>query len=409
MSLASPQLILQHLDSQSICSPHDSEESVQSYILQDPGVDAEDASPTRRCQALLLLSGCMIIFHIIGIFVSSLIARIKSVQLITFSGTATLSLGSVTTVPPWQLFLLYGMAPLCLIFPLRVLQRHTLIATAALGQDILARACAGDLVMAPALQVLLDHYGIHGALRILAAWNFAVGVPIACVIRQFDATANGANTRDLLNEGPSVPDLMSFSGAVSLRVLAPGMTPGGARRNARYEHLVVYDGLSLFGAGMCTAYVRWLDAHDNGQWKWKTYNSASECAARSIKSMEVILPNAGVNPVNCALTDRISPRLIQGSYIEIDFEFDHHRFSANFKSDYIAHGFSKTSGDRIPEHPDWSLRTSRTRKDPRSLWLPARTGAEGTVFPGPRPFKDWNASLQKHRIALNRAQMQHLS
>jgi MFS family permease len=37
----------------------------------------------------------------------------------------------------------------------------------------------------------------------------------------------------------------------------------------RYEHVVVYDGLLLLCAGMCVAYVRWLDARDKGAWKWK--------------------------------------------------------------------------------------------------------------------------------------------
>jgi hypothetical protein len=37
----------------------------------------------------------------------------------------------------------------------------------------------------------------------------------------------------------------------------------------RYEHVVVYDGLLLLCAGMCVAYVRWLDARGKGVWKWK--------------------------------------------------------------------------------------------------------------------------------------------
>ncbi|KAJ7137533.1 hypothetical protein C8R43DRAFT_858204, partial [Mycena crocata] len=37
----------------------------------------------------------------------------------------------------------------------------------------------------------------------------------------------------------------------------------------RYGHVVVYDGLLLFCAGLCVAYVRWLDARDKGGWKWK--------------------------------------------------------------------------------------------------------------------------------------------
>lgn len=37
----------------------------------------------------------------------------------------------------------------------------------------------------------------------------------------------------------------------------------------RYNEVVIYDGMLLMGAGMCVAYVRWLDARDKGKWKWK--------------------------------------------------------------------------------------------------------------------------------------------
>lgn len=48
-----------------------------------------------------------------------------------------------------------------------------------------------------------------------------------------------------------------------------GAGPAGALLRARFEHVVLYDGLLLFCAGMCVAYVRWLDARDKGAWKWK--------------------------------------------------------------------------------------------------------------------------------------------
>jgi MFS family permease len=38
---------------------------------------------------------------------------------------------------------------------------------------------------------------------------------------------------------------------------------------SRYERVVVYDGVLLLAAGVCVAYVRWLDARDKGGWKWK--------------------------------------------------------------------------------------------------------------------------------------------
>ncbi|KAJ7105853.1 MFS general substrate transporter [Mycena epipterygia] len=224
--------------------------SVQSHTLQDTGADAEDAPPTRRYQALLILSAFMMIFHIIGInsvfgifqdfytspesnipsargndavvslvgtlgsgltwsggiFVNPVIARVKSVKLITFTGTAIMSLGLFLASycsTLWQLFLtqalLYGIGSSLYYFPIMSIaptyfDRHRGFAIGC----ILSGAGAGGLVMAPVLQVLVDRYGIHGALRILAAWNFAVGVPIACVIRRrsgFDPTANGARTR----------------------------------------------------------------------------------------------------------------------------------------------------------------------------------------------------------------------
>ncbi|KAJ7865226.1 hypothetical protein B0H13DRAFT_1898701, partial [Mycena leptocephala] len=62
---------------------------------------------------------------------------------------------------------------------------------------ILSGAGFGGLVMAPVLQGLLDRYGVRTALRILAAWNFAVGVRshASSARAGFDRTANNARTR----------------------------------------------------------------------------------------------------------------------------------------------------------------------------------------------------------------------
>lgn len=37
----------------------------------------------------------------------------------------------------------------------------------------------------------------------------------------------------------------------------------------RYNDVVIYDGVLLVAAGLCVAYVRWLDARDKGKWAWK--------------------------------------------------------------------------------------------------------------------------------------------
>lgn len=44
---------------------------------------------------------------------------------------------------------------------------------------------------------------------------------------------------------------------------------GAMDLKARFERVVLYDGMLLFVAGVCVAYVRWLDARDKGVWKWR--------------------------------------------------------------------------------------------------------------------------------------------
>lgn len=48
---------------------------------------------------------------------------------------------------------------------------------------ILAGSGIGGLVIAPVLQILLDKYGVHWALRILGLWNLLVGIPVASVVK----------------------------------------------------------------------------------------------------------------------------------------------------------------------------------------------------------------------------------
>ncbi|KAI0673848.1 MFS general substrate transporter [Trametes maxima] len=37
----------------------------------------------------------------------------------------------------------------------------------------------------------------------------------------------------------------------------------------RYNDVAIFDGILLLAAGICVAYVRWLDARDKGGWRWK--------------------------------------------------------------------------------------------------------------------------------------------
>ncbi|KAJ7732616.1 major facilitator superfamily domain-containing protein [Mycena olivaceomarginata] len=423
-----------------------------------PDPTTENIPVTRRYQGLLLLSGFMMIFQIIGInsvfgifqdfytsedsnipsargndaivalvgtigsgltwsggiFVNPILARVESVKLITFAGAAIMSLGLLLasfSSNLWQLFatqaLLYGIGSSLYYFPIMTIaptyfDRHRGFAMGC----ILSGAGIGGLVMAPVLQILLDKYGIRGALRILALWNFVVGFPVACVARRrsgFDATARTRVNMALVKRGTFLyqaigaflqaagnviplyymtsysTSILSYSrstGSLLLAVnsgvnsvarigmgvladhvgrqntmicspLCPclpcgtnaarerfivfvvmyGIYAGGynalvpttiteiygvenyARVNGsiyfirglgsllgapiaglilgsykrggsgpgvmrgmlqeRYDRVVVYDGLLLFCAGICVAYVRWLDARDKGGWKWK--------------------------------------------------------------------------------------------------------------------------------------------
>ncbi|KAJ7116919.1 hypothetical protein C8R44DRAFT_879450 [Mycena epipterygia] len=185
MSSASPQLILQHLDLVIDLQPTRLGGVSVHPILQDAGVDAEDALPTWRFQALFLLSGFMMIFHIIcisSVFAIFKVSRldpsmnmtddperrgfrepsyhtVKSVQLITFTGTAMMSLGSFLRVPSsapqlWQLSLMLALGASLDYFPIMS------IATTCFDRHHSFGIGAGGLVMAPVLQVLLDRYGI---------------------------------------------------------------------------------------------------------------------------------------------------------------------------------------------------------------------------------------------------------
>ena len=38
---------------------------------------------------------------------------------------------------------------------------------------------------------------------------------------------------------------------------------------AKFNNIVIYDGVLLVASALCVVYVRWLDARDKGRWKWK--------------------------------------------------------------------------------------------------------------------------------------------
>ncbi|KAF8890076.1 major facilitator superfamily domain-containing protein [Infundibulicybe gibba] len=175
----------------------------------------EPSRPTRGYQALLLLSGFFMTFHVIGInsvfgifqelytspnsnirgaqrqdALVSLVGTIGSgltwsgsifenVKIITLAGVVIMSLGlllaSFSTML-WHLYLtqalLYGVGSSMYYFPIMSItpvyfDRHRGFAMGV----ILAGSGVGGLVIAPVLQLLLDKHGVHWALRILAIWN----------------------------------------------------------------------------------------------------------------------------------------------------------------------------------------------------------------------------------------------
>ncbi|KAJ3783088.1 MFS general substrate transporter [Lentinula aff. detonsa] len=199
------------------------------------GRGQSSAPPTKTYQAMLLLAGSMMIFHVIGInqvfgifqefytssqsnikdaqgqdalvsligsigagltwsgsiFMNPLIARLDNVKLVTFCGALIMSLGLTLAsfaTRIWHLYLtqalLYGLGSSMYYFPLMSLaptyfDRHRGLAMGI----ILAGSGVGGLVMALVLQFLLDHHGIQWALRILGIWNLAVAIPVSLVVK----------------------------------------------------------------------------------------------------------------------------------------------------------------------------------------------------------------------------------
>ncbi|KAF9465457.1 major facilitator superfamily domain-containing protein [Collybia nuda] len=222
-------------------SDHDDPNSNRSQRSPVP------ARPERPYQTLLLLSGFFMIFHVIGInslfgifqelytspnssisdakqrdalvslvgtigsgltwsgsiFVNPMIARTENLKLITITGVVIMSLGLILasfSTKLWHLYLtqalLYGVGSSMYYFPIMSItplyfDKHRGFAMGV----ILAGSGIGGLVLAPVLQVLLDKYGIHWALRIIGLWNLLIGIPVASVVKHRPGFNIGSRTR----------------------------------------------------------------------------------------------------------------------------------------------------------------------------------------------------------------------
>ncbi|KAK1231026.1 hypothetical protein PQX77_005866 [Marasmius sp. AFHP31] len=136
-----------------------------------------------------------------GVFVNPLIAR-GNVKIVALSGAFLMSLGlylASYATRLWHLFLtqalLYGIGasmyyfPILAITPLFFTRRRGF----AMG-IVLAGSSLGGLVLAPVQQYLIEHYGVHWALRILGVWNFVISIPVSIAIKQHP-TLSGRGAR----------------------------------------------------------------------------------------------------------------------------------------------------------------------------------------------------------------------
>ena len=89
---------------------------------------------------------------------------------------------------------------------------------------------------------ITEVYGVQNYAHVNAAMYFIrglgviFGAPIAGVILGSHARGNAMMSMDILKD--------------------------------RYDWVAVYVGALLLGAGLCVAYVRWLDAKNKGGWSW---------------------------------------------------------------------------------------------------------------------------------------------
>ncbi|KAK7043104.1 hypothetical protein VNI00_008458 [Paramarasmius palmivorus] len=203
--------------------------------------------PTRRYQALLLLGGFFMAFHVIGInstygtfqeyytssrtnikdaqgqdalvsfvgtigtgltwsgsiFVNPLMARLENIKLVALLGAFVMSLGLVLasfSTRLWHLFLtqaiIYGLGASMYYFPILAItpmyfDRHRGFAMGI----VLAGSSVGGLVLAPVQQYFLDHYGLQWTLRALGIWNFVVAIPVSMIVRHRSGVGFRSRTR----------------------------------------------------------------------------------------------------------------------------------------------------------------------------------------------------------------------
>ncbi|KAI0368932.1 MFS general substrate transporter [Pilatotrama ljubarskyi] len=138
-----------------------------------------------------------------SIFVNPMIGRFDNVKLISLAGAFIMSLGiflASFSTQLWQLYLtqgvLYGIGSSMYYFPIMSLTPAYFDRNrgAAMG-IVLAGSGVGGLVLSPVFHTLLTRLGIQWALRILAIWNFVLGIPISCVVtKKHGAAANAAGS-----------------------------------------------------------------------------------------------------------------------------------------------------------------------------------------------------------------------
>ncbi|KAH7926862.1 MFS general substrate transporter [Leucogyrophana mollusca] len=195
-----------------------------------------NSRPTKQYQALLLVSGFLMIFHVIGInsifgvfqeyytspgsnipgavgqdalvslagtigtgltwagsiFVNPWMESVHNVRIITVLGAIITSLGlflASFNTQLWHLYLtqalLYGIGSSMYYFPIMALTPLYFDAHRGFAMGlILAGSGTGGLVLAPVLNALIAKFGVRWALRVLGLWNLIIGIPVACVVKK---------------------------------------------------------------------------------------------------------------------------------------------------------------------------------------------------------------------------------
>ncbi|KAI5843913.1 major facilitator superfamily domain-containing protein [Morchella snyderi] len=122
-----------------------------------------------------------------SIFINPIVARVRDVRWVTVTGSVMMSVGLVAAGEArslWQLYLTqslcYGLGSSMLYFPMvsmapEYFDKHR---GAAMG-FILSGAGCGGLVLSPITRLLLDTVGLRWALRLLGLLTLAVTLPIS--------------------------------------------------------------------------------------------------------------------------------------------------------------------------------------------------------------------------------------